>query len=736
MKYDIIDKNCRNAAITASAQSVSGYTMKKTTKVAAVALAAALSGTLLAGCDISTNVSKDYAQTIAEVNITESENFANSEYASYGDVIGTTEITKRDMVAYFVSTGYSLMQSYGWTYYDTFEMISETLVNRQIYIQYAMLYLLDDESEPDITVAGYEAAVAGFSGIDRRLAGLSYFLDSEETAQALYSTRQLINNTLDSQEESYLDHDHTHDDTSTARTAPTGIDTETEDYYNPAYRIYTGSNAAADCPGYETLEGSTSTTRRKAYSALIASLRANSLVESGEDVSNIESLTYFKSELANAYETAIINKLTEKFEDNIRGSITETYAQDIYNTTYERQATAFAEDTDSFETALDGVSDTSFVLTAPEANYGYVINILIPFSTSQSLDLENAPADLGDVKGNNFLQRAAILKNVRGTDQRGTWFTDEDYAFDATGNEKLYTGGDSSRSYLFFEDSLGGNEQYERVPNYLGYYTYNGSVSKNADDEYVVRPNRISIDEFIAEMEGYLKQAASEVTVEGDSYTVTAGSYVNGIDADDTVNKVSDNTVYYNRSVSDYYTESGAVDYSKFVYYAGKVEFANGFNANEFFLPGSAENVAYSVMNELSFAYNTDTAGLNDYFGYVISTGSTDFVAEFEYAAQYVCRQGAGNYVVVPSDYGWHIVYCTFSFVADDDGKVIAPYTFNWDDRSTEGTFSYLFYEALCSDLVGEYASIHQSNAIEEFKDCAVVYKDAYADLSGLDTAS
>ena len=710
--------------------------MKKTTKVAAVALAAALSSTLLAGCDISTDVSKDYAQVIAEVNITDSANFESSSYAEYGDVIGTTEITKRDMVAYFISTGYSMMESYGWTYYDTFNMISETLVNRQIYIQYAMLYLLDDESESDITVAGYEAAVEGQTGIDRRLAALAYFLDEEEEAQALYSTRQLVNNTLDSQEETYLDHDHSHDDSaSTARTTPTGIDTETEDYYNEAYRIYTGSNALADCPGYEAPEGSTPTTRRKAYSSFLASLRANSLIESGEDLSNVESLTYFKTELASAYETAIINKLTDKFEDTIRATVNEQYAQEIYDTTYSRQETTFANDTDSFETALDGVSDTSFVLTAPEANYGYVINILIPFSTSQSLELENAPADLGDTKGNNFLQRAALLKNVRGTDQRGTWF-DEDYAFDGAETENAYTGGNAARSYLFFEDSLGGNEQYERVPNYLGYYTYNGTVRQNDDESYTVRPNRITIDKFIAEMEGYLTQAASEVSVEGDGYTVSEGVYVNGIAADDTINAVADNTTYYNRSVSDYYTESGAVDYSKFVYYAGQVNFTNGFDANQFFLAGSAENVAYSVMNELSFAYNTDTEGLNDYFGYVISTGATDYVPEFEYAAQYVCRQGAGSYVVVPSDYGWHVIYCTFSFVADEEGNVIAPYTFNWDDRATEGTFSYLFYEALCADLVSEYASIRQSNAIEDFKDCAVVYEDRYADLSGLDTAN
>ena len=630
--------------------------MRKTAKVAAVALAAALGTTLLAGCDISTNVGKDYAQTIAEVNITKSENFADSEYAAYGDVIGTGVVTKRDMVAYFVSTGYSMMQTYGWTYYDTFNMISETLVNRQIYMQYAMLYLIADESEPDITADGYRAAVEGLTGLDRRLASLAYFLDDDEKALALYSTRQIINNTLDSQESQFLDSEHVHEDETTVRTTPTGIDTEKEDYYKEAYRIYTGSNALAECVGYEAQDGSTPTTRRNAYGMFLAGLRANNLISSDEDVSKVENLSYFKTELATFYESAIIDKLTDKIEESIRATATEEDIIKEYNEEYIKQQNAFADDAEEFETALDEASDTSFVLNAPEANYGYVVNILIPFSASQSAQLENSPADYGDKKGNKFLQRAALLRDV----------------------------------------------------------------------------TRVSIDDFIAEMEGYLTASASSVTA-GNGYTVAEGVYVNGIGADDTVTAAADNTTYYSRSVSDYYTDTGAVDYSKFIYYAGKVEFADGFDANKLFVEGSAENVTYSAINELSFAYNTDTAGLNDHLGYVISTGKTDFVPEFEYAGQYVCRQGAGSYVVVPSDYGWHIIYCTFSFVADEEGNAIDPYTFNWEERSEEGTFSYLFYEAYCDELVSEYATLRQSNAIEKFKDAAVVYEDVYADLSGLD---
>ena len=654
-------------------------------------------------------------------------------------MIETSEITKRDMVAYFISTGYSMMQSYGWTYYDTFKMISETLVNRQVYIQYAMLYLLDDETE-DFSADGYRAAVDAAEEGDKSLAALGYFLTDAERAKALYDTRVLFNNSLDSQEQSYIDAEDEETSTETARTTPTGVNTEDEDYYNEAYRIYTGSNAAANCVGYEVQDGSTPTTRRKAYGAFLASLRSNDLVSANEDTSDIESLDYFKMELQNSYETAIINKMTDKFETAIKSTVTESVAQQVYDTTYSRQEKAFDADLSSFTTALDGVSDTSFVLTAPEPNYGFVVNILIPFSTSQTQALSSAPADFGDTKGNKFNFRADLLAKVRGTDQRGTWFTGtEDYSFRVDPESELdnvYIGGDASREYLFFEDSLLASTQYERVPNYYGRYTYNGSVRKNDKDEYVLTPNRISIDAFISEMEGYLEQSASAVTGE-DAYTVTGGSYVSSIGADDVIVPAEDNTAYYNRSVADYYKADGTVDYSKFVYYAGKVDFgANGFNANEMFLEGSAENVAYSVINELSFAYNTDTAGLNTYLGYSVTTGKTSYMAEFEYAAQLACRLGAGNYVVVPTDYGWHVIYCTFSFVSDGNGGVVDPYTFNWSDIEKEGTFSYYFYEALVADLVSDYASNMQSDAIDTYLDCAVVYEDRYADLSGLDTQS
>ncbi len=174
------------------------------------------------------------------------------------------------------------------------------------------------------------------------------------------------------------------------------------------------------------------------------------------------------------------------------------------------------------------------------------------------------------------------------------------------------------------------------------------------------------------------------------------------------------------------------MDYSKFVYYEGKVKLDN-FNANRLFVAGSQENKALSVINELSFAYNTDTAGLNTYLGYSVILGKTKFVSEFEYAAQIACQNGAGSYVVVPSDFGWHIIYCTFSFTGNGSGE-IRPFIYDHSKIDEEGSFSYQFYEALKTNFVNDFNSNRQKMIANVYNECKTVYEDRYADLARLDT--
>ena len=678
-------------------------------KTAAVGIAAVMALGALAGCDlVSVDLQKDYQQVIAEVDITKGEDFASGgKYAAYADAIESSSIVKRDLVASFMNVGYLYVESYGYSYEEAYDLIKNSLVNRAIYLQYAQVYFFEIG---DYTVEGYEAAVNAAEEGDKDIAGLAYFLDEEEIAKAEYDVKVSLNTAIDSLETSIInfEDEHDHDE---ARTTPTGVDTVNEDFVDPAYKVYTGSNSASDCGSYETVESSTPSTRTRAYKRLLANLNSYGLIQKGENTSDVTALSYYQIQRRNTYEDAVIDKLGEAFEAEAEKGITEEWVKAKYDETLASQQRTFSSDTTSFESALDSVSDTSFVLYAPDENYGFVLNILLPFSSTQSAALSAAPADRGDKNGNKFMTRASLLDSVRATDQRKTWFTGhEDYSFVAEEGDNAYTGGIEERQYLFFENNMkkseGETAQYEPLKNYYGKYTYNGTVDKTEGEdgktEFTITPNKLTIDGFLSEMEGYLS--------------------ANGYTLEKTISAPES---YYDKSLSDYYKEDGTVDYSSFVYYEAKVNELSDFKANNVFVAGSDENNVMSMMNELSFAYNTDTAGLNSYLGYAVSPNSTDYMKEFEYAAQEAVRGGAGTIVVVPTDYGWHIIYCTFSYAGS------APYTFDWNEIEEEGTFSNLYYEALKASNLTTYSSSRQSEIINSFNNdsCVTVYEKRYSDL-------
>ena len=54
----------------------------------------------------------------------------------------STDVLKRDLVSYYLSTGYTYVEQYGYTYEDTFNMLLDGLVSREIIIQQAIAYYL------------------------------------------------------------------------------------------------------------------------------------------------------------------------------------------------------------------------------------------------------------------------------------------------------------------------------------------------------------------------------------------------------------------------------------------------------------------------------------------------------------------------------------------------------------------------------------------------------------------
>ena len=686
------------------------------------------------GCDfISTDSDKDLDQTVASVNIAGLDGVA--EGADYAEALNaiielggiSKDIPKRDLVSYFMNVGYTYVQSYGYSYTDTFNMLLDMLVSRKIVTQYAIVYYLQKGLTVDAcrTYISNDQANDSLSAKEKELlaahpevSAMKYFLTeggakNDLFDKALYSMNASINSSLDSQEKNYIvasEEDHNHGE---ARTTPTNVGTEKEDFYiapyaDSKYEVYTGLNEVPY--GYEKQEGSTVSTRLKAYDSLIGNLDENGLIKKKDNTAVFSEIDYYYVQLASTLEQALIEKYTDDLIAEGETELSPAYLESRYRQTYEAQKLAYDEDTSAFESAIGSISDTNFVTYSPVANYGFVYNILIPFSEEQNR-LYAAEEARSTSEAELYKYRSTLLADIQAKDLRTSWFSEHDhanYAYEAAAGS-FYSNGKNS-NYLFFEDNFTNNERYEELDVYYGQYPFNGSVTKDGDNGYKLKANSMKIDEFLAEMEAYIEYAVGDDTAVVD-------------------NKKNDG---YVTATSGEYTltaQEEFADYSQFVYYSGKVN-VGGVNAANYFNPETKGYKAAAAFNELMFAYSTDTGCLNTYMGYVVSPFTTSYVPEFEYAAQWAVKQGAGTYAVCPSTYGWHIIYVTYAYSA---GDVYGGY--NQADAETDGTFSKLYADALKEQYTAEYANSEQTRLILAYDNETYVarHQKAYQDLLDLD---
>ncbi len=696
-------------------------TLKKT---AATFLGLALAvGAVGCGNFIVTDSEKDLAQTVASVNIS-AELKKDTNYQDVADNVGavlgsiSTDISKRDLLASFLSTGYQYVESYGYSYKDTFNMLMDGLVGREILIQYAVAYYLksgltkeDCKKYVDTELAAAKARSAREEELltaHPDVLTLKFFLTENGTVNedydlVLYKLKKSLNSSLDSLEEDYIQadsHEHNHEE---SRTLPTGVDTEKTDYYTQNYGVYTGRNTPDSCGEYERLDGSTTSTRKKAYNAFLANLQSYNMISSSgkaEDTSNVELLDYYYVELSSQLGQALVNKYFEALEEEISVKLEQdSYIQEKYDEIYEEQRRTYELSVSDYTTAMDGLSDTSFLLYGLK-NYGYVYNILLPFSSLQSIEYSRAQNDAQNSQDDLYNIRKGILTKVEGKDQRGSWICAEE--------EDNYSSIKDGR-YYFFQDQLQENSQYEKLKQYAGTYAYNGTVVEE-DGELISKPaSGVTIDKFIEIFEKHINDTVGS--------EVAAGALQAAYDTNNT------NTVYTDATTRK-------VDYSKFTYYVGKTNITA--TAKDYFNADSDIYKAVSAVNELMFAYSTDTGCLNKYFGYSVSPYGTDFVKEFEYAAQYVVSQGAGSYAVCATDYGWHIVFASFVYSAD--GDVYGGY--KAEDKDKEGTFSNIFYQSLKESAATNYSTEKQNEVLNRYnnENSVTLYTERYKDLLELDS--
>lgn len=723
-------------------------------------LALAFSLGMFAGCDLlETDNERDMAQVVAEVNVADNTEELDDAFTalgtgvvlsdevrgSLGSIVSTDEVYKRDLVTYFLSYGYNYISS-GYSYAETFDLLITALADRKVVSQFATLYYLSADEitvdsdyvdlfelsatdagytqidgsdgyrmNKDLSVSGYLAAIGGedLTADEAAIAGYSYFLTDAEIAYAHYLVKNAINSAIDSYEEDIINAETT-DDTSDDRATPTGADTLNDYYYRTEYEVYTGLNEATDCGEYETVDDSSRSTRRLAYARFISALRSNNLIGDDESVSDVTKLEYYSTELKSQLEQLIITKFSSTIDLTMSDAIEAQLLQNAYN---ELVATQQVSSESDFTTTMDSVSDTSFIVYSPEGKYGFVYNILLPFNTNQELALSELQAQYGSDSAEYYAARASLYQHITATDQRESWFNGaEDYSFKAAdaGYTEYYGYPEREDAYLFFEDSL--TKSRDGIDRYAGKYPYNGTVSYDEEKKtYDLDPKELTVDAFITEFEEYINYIAGD--------TVASGT--------------SQKDEFENITASQIETlwKTNKNDYSFAIYYTGKVNGVSKISSAEYLVKDNISYKALSAVNELMFAYTTDTAALNTYYGYSIETQqeATDYVAEFEYAAQYLINDsnyGTGSYCVVATDYGWHLIYVTFTY----DGGLVYENGFVYADRNEKGTFSYYFYQSMKSSVISSYTEEKQNDLLNALEEVSVtLYEDRYSDLTSID---
>lgn len=722
---------------------------KKTAAVAALATCIALTATV-SGCSLmSSNNQKDMEQVIAEVDVSRSDKFP-AGLEKYKEAITTTPILKRDLVSYFLNVGYSYVQN-NTSYKDTFNMLLDALVENAVLTQYCTLELLAEKTENSDS-----NALETYLKFNTEVEKYEYLLGSENVGKenvvyskdvllAQYSLYSSLNSAIDNYEKTIIDEEDEYKGSDT-RTTPKNLNTEQDDYYphdendGLDYYVYTGYNTLSDCGAYQddALDGTTRLTRLRAYNSFINNLRNNYYVGEKEDLTDIMNLDYIQKEYLSQLKSRAVTKYFNDYEKNLEEGLkngeeeSASYIQYVYDELVKQQTRNYEKATD-FESALGNMSSDSFILYSPSTDdsekfdgehngrYGFVYNILLPFNATQSAKLKelNSVLSANDDKDYYYKERNQILKDIKTVDQRSAWFNGATkYAFDASETDLPVYDNTANSKWLFFEDNLtdsGEGGRYEKLQAYTGSYPYNGRVYENENGSYTLLGNKLDIDGMLAEFSAYINYVLSgEKVTFDDGYTPAGG-----------------NGAYYNTDKFHKDDDEDEIDYSKFVYASGQVNLGI-FNKADLMKEGTEQYNAMSAVNELQFAYTTDTGVLSNYIGYSVSAYDTSYIKEFEYAAKLAISKGAGGFTVCAGDYGWHLIYVTYAFDVNG-GEVYNP---DWTKISQEGTFENLFFEMIKSNNVSkESTKLLRSKIISDFnKDTSVTkYQSRYQDLLDLD---
>ncbi len=702
--------------------------MKKfLTKIVTLILSCVLLVATLSGCNlITTDVDKDMSLVVATVSIDD-------------DI--KENVYKRELVSEYSSYGYYYVNYYGYSVADAYELVLDNIVKDKIIVQQAIKALVsvtgefgNEEKDGSYFYQATQVPEENKTSVDKLLAGKNHNGDDlvsftnaksiienkkydkllttyEMTSikyEVLMSARSLIEEFIDKDEEDLPLYEN---GTFTARATLAEEEDEggneweiknddkkkvvTSAYLQSAEKIAKRYDIDFNASTYDNKYDLSFNLFNKfnnkmedyikekevksAIFKLVKQLKKSGLVKSTESsnvtcVDDLLKLTYFDDMLMDKYQTTIVSKYKMALENQLEKSFDTDTLYNEYVNLFKSQSAETDSSLTTYEEKLASLDESTFLVYNPESGYGYVANLLIGFNSKQ-IELLGAKEQEKNVTEEQIKEyRNELLKGLTVKDLRESWIYNGYGKYDET--NKTYTFEDKycrTDALNKFDGTLYGAKPYD-------YKNDDGDIEKG-----------YSFNEIIA-------------------------------------NKTSFKTFYEEKLVGIFGFANGLLD-------------SDGISNNQFLSIGneSAEPIGSKKISEekkkiftdLIYAYSTDEGSLSENYGYVYSpvTSKTKYVKEFADASQKVVEMGAGSYTIVATEFGYHVILCTYSL-----GKTGETAMSKGDfeaQLNDENSFASLFKQHKLELILSNEVETLSNSFITKNLEKVTYFKDRYKSLLG-----
>lgn len=432
--------------------------------------------------------------------------------------------------------------------------------------------------------------------------------------------------------------------------------------------------------------------RRDAFTKTVKLFKDNGLLGENYDGKDLTKTTYYE----NVYKSYCESELLEWYEKTIKDEARKVTLSQLNDEWLKKVDTQKEWSVEEFKSALSSATLSDPIVYSAYGKYGYVYNLLLGVSEEQEAAIAKIKEDEPNISDNNYAaKRNEILKSTTVKDLRSTWIT--------SGYDGVYAKDQTTEEYVF---KFTGDYTFTKPENSFPFKGTVKELKAKTEDENaqysVTSVHEYGLDEFIEEMDKYV----------------------------------------YGASQTDSKTASDDASIYK------KVNTASA-------LDQYAERI-----NELLFAFSTDSGSLNTWKGYNIKPAvdgadSEEYVTTFANAARDLIKMGDKSYIIVASDYGYHVLFYSELYNANvavydtlvsylntlgiDNGgsweQYLADMLSNWDDFEDTDNFLYTFVDSVMSTKVSNKLSVEENSVINKYRyesgDYVTVYENRYKDLLG-----